>query len=94
MDADHVILAQTGHAQLGHTTDDTLGHVENGRSGFDGVEKPPYDPTFYDDDGKPRRKGNLSLSLQFLPSSSRSGALNHFNHVNHGRKRHLQVNLR
>ena len=62
MDADHVILAQTGHAKLGHSTDDTLGHVENGRSGFDGVEKPPYDPTFYDDDGKPRRKGNLTFS--------------------------------
>lgn len=36
----------------------------------------------------------ISLSLQFLPSSSRSGALKHFNHVNHGRKRHLKVNLR
>lgn len=68
MDADHVTLAQTGHAKLGHSTDDTLGHVENGRSGFDGVEKPPYDPTFYDDDGKPRRKGNLLPPLQFLPS--------------------------
>lgn len=66
MDQDHVALGLTGKAKLGHTLDDTLGEVENGgahvHGGFDGVQKHGYDSNLFDEDGKPRRTGCLSLS--------------------------------
>ena len=46
-------------AQVGN---DNVAQVENGRAGFDGMEKPIYDPSLYDDDGKPRRTGLFPLS--------------------------------
>jgi len=64
IDREQLQLGHTGHAKLGQTTDDTLGAVENGRAapgGFDGVGK-KIDNDLYDEDGKPRRTGQLLFS--------------------------------
>lgn len=49
-------------SKSGQVGNDNVAQAENGGAGFDGVEKPIYDPSSYDDDGKPRRTGLFPLS--------------------------------
>lgn len=70
IDREDAQLGRIGHPKFERSLADNLGVLEHGigasvGGGFDGIEK-TIDSDLYDDDGKPRRTGQLLFSLVLL----------------------------